>query len=177
MRKPTRPKLIPSTGVPRAERRAEGAQHRPVAAEHDQEVEPVVARRADLHAGRSGRLLDPASRSGHDLGPTGRPQDGDPANGLGHRAAAASASRTKNSRLPLGPRSGDGSDAERPCPPLRRARQHLVDDAPVHLRVAHDAALADLGRTGLELRLDEDDRPPRRAQRRRARAEAPWRGR
>ena len=60
--------------------------------------------------------------------------------------------------------------------PGRGERAYLDEHAPVHLGVAHDTALADVGPAGLELRLDEDERAPagrRAGERRRQRLGEP----
>src|SRR4026208_2278749 len=89
---------------------------------------------------------------------------------------------TKNSRFPFGPGSpesttpiavapqprpaattppGTGGAARRaPPPPAAPRVAYRAEHAAVPLGVAHDASLAHVGATGLELRLDEDDRVP-----------------
>ena len=75
-------------------------------------------------------------------------------------AASASARETKNSRLPFGPRTGDSATPSTRAPHSGSARDHVVDDAAVHLGIADDPALAHVGRAGLELRLHERERAP-----------------
>ena len=81
VRKPTRPKLTPSTGTPVPEIALQRPQHRPVAAQHDDEVGRRRVVGDDLDARVGGQRLEPGDRIPDRLRPAVR-DDGRPADGL-----------------------------------------------------------------------------------------------
>ena len=161
VRKPTRPKLIPNTGVPVpsvARRRA--AWCRPRRARRGGRARRPRARRARRR--RGGLLLDAPPRLGDHVGAAGRSHDGDPAGGS---VTSPPTRRRDGRRTPGSPSARGAGTARRRARgrPTGRSATDLVDDPAVHLRVADDPALAHVGGAGLELRLDEDERTPRPA--------------
>ena len=169
----------------RAEEARERAQDRPVAADRDGEIRARPARRRSRTPLSPGHARARARRPGR----TSRRPCATTRDGL--RLATAASIRSsrssgsfgwsactrwrKNSRLPFGPGSPESTTATVLAPQSSAASATSRTTRAAHLRVADDAALADVGAAGLELRLHEHDRLPARARRAAAPAAAPCR--
>ena len=169
LRKPTRPKLTPTTGDARAEEARERAQHRAVAAEHDREVDaPVVAvrsspcfsassarRRARPRARRDGRAALTPARSARLAvrDDARRPPDRlsrrlRRSSGRCHRQARAPrwTRWTKNSRFPFGPGSPESTTPPTVARPSRRRRRDASQHAARCTAGSRTTPFGDVGR-------------------------------
>ena len=171
-RKPTRPKLTPITGTSVSQEPVQRPQHRPVAAEHDREVDVVGLDHLGVGCRRD--LLDARPRPGDHLG-ISVGEHGDPADGLRRRRHRSSCRARpgvvppgrltrwrKSSRFPFGPGRPESTTPTASASQPRAASCDLSCHSRSRLARGDDAALADLAAAGLELRLHEHHRLPAR---------------